>query len=248
MSDAFLSIAGLSLSLGQFTLGPISLELRRRDYLVLMGASGCGKTSLLRTIAGLYGLAAGAIVCNGRDISRLPPQRRRIGYVSQGQSLFPHMTVRQNVQFGLDYCRISPAEQVERFTQIVALVGIGHLLDRHPGSLSGGEARRVGLARALVIKPDILLLDEPLSMLDPRARRELLHILRHIHDATDSVTIHVTHEAGELWAQGRLAAVMQAGRIVRFGPPETFAAGPFRDYVRNLVASGPDVPLREDAP
>ena len=207
--NVVLEVSDLCAAQGTFRLGPISFRLQRGESMVLMGPSGCGKTTLLKALAGIVPLVSGEIRIDSRDVGRLPSRQRRIGYVPQNSLLFPHLTVEANVRFGM-----KKTQAETRFAEVVEWTGIAGLLRRFPTTLSGGEARRVALARALAVAPPVLLLDEPLSMLDPAARGSLLEVLRGIRDRTDAVVLHVTHledEAREV-ATHRLA--MSDGRLV----------------------------------
>jgi ABC-type Fe3+/spermidine/putrescine transport system ATPase subunit len=213
-----LQLRDVRIALGEFCLGPISLALDGGDYLAIMGPGGCGKTTLLRTIAGILRPAAGEIHIGGRRVDDLPSYRRGVGYVPQQSLLFPHRTVAGNVRFGLRYADTSTAQRNARFARAVELTGVTGLLDRFPATLSGGEARRVALARALAVAPAVLLLDEPLSMLDPEARQSLVATLCGIRRETRTVTLHVTHHAEEAQPLASACAMMLAGRIVAQGP------------------------------
>jgi len=213
-----LRLCNVTTVLGAFRLGPVSLTLAGGDYLAVLGPGGCGKTTLLKTIAGILRPVAGEIHINGRRADRVPSHRRGVGYVPQHSLLFPHMTVAGNVRFGLRYARGATAQREERFARAVELTGTAGLLGRYPATLSGGESRRVALARALAVSPAALLLDEPLSMLDPEARCSLLETLRNISRQTGVVTLHVTHHLDEVRAVAGQCAVMRAGRIATYGP------------------------------
>lgn len=208
------TLSELCTAIGDFRLGPISLSLQRGDYLVLMGASGCGKTTLLKTIAGLLTPSSGEILLDGVRMDRQASPGRRVGYVPQHSLLFPHLSVAENVRFGLRYTGMSGAEQARRYAEVVALLEINAFAERNPHTLSGGETRRVALARALAINPALLLLDEPLSMLDPDARYTLLEILRRIPRETGVMVIHVTHLREEAEMLDGLSAVMARGRLL----------------------------------
>ena len=212
---AFLELRDLSLTLGGFRLGPLSLALSPGEYLVLLGPSGCGKTTLLNAISGVHGAGAGMLLLAGEESGLKPVHRRRIGYVSQIPNLFPHLTVEDNVRFGLAYVRAPEDELEGRFRRIVALVGADGFLGRYPATLSGGERRRVALARSIVTGPRVLLLDEPLGMLDPNARAGMFEVLRTIHEETGAAVIHVTHDREEAWIMGGACAVMREGKIER---------------------------------
>jgi putative spermidine/putrescine transport system ATP-binding protein len=221
----FFQLRAVGLALGEFRLGPISLTLQRGDYLAIMGPSGCGKTTLLKTIAGILRPEAGEIYIGGRRVDDLPSCRRSIGYVPQHSLLFPHQTVANNVRFGLRYTACSSGERQSRLARAVELTGVAGLLNRFPTTLSGGEARRVALARALAVTPTVLLLDEPLSMLASEARQALLETLRGIRRETHTVTLHVTHNAEEAEAVASACAVMLDGRIVAQKPVGQFSSG-----------------------
>lgn len=240
----FLELRRLRITLGDFVLGEISLTLACGDYLVLLGPSGCGKTTLLRAIAGLYRLGAGCLFLGERDIGCLPPQRRGVGYVAQTADLFPHLTVAENIAFGLRYTRGSTEEKRRWQARIVDLLGVRHLMSRWPGTLSGGESRRVALARSLVVNPRVLLLDEPLGMLDSQARAEMLNVLRCVHAELGTATIHVTHDREEAWAIAGRCAVMRAGRIEQVGTVEELFRQPRTRFVAEFLGGGNVFPAR----
>jgi len=209
-----LEVSALTAQAGEFRLGPVELQLPAGAYLVIMGPSGCGKSTLLRTMAGLEPAASGSIRLGGEDVTRQPPQRRGAGWVPQDAGLFPHLDVRRNVTFGLRYLNLPAAEAAARLDEAVTVTGIAGLLTRQPATLSGGEARRVALARALILKPRLLLLDEPLGMLDAPARTALLAALDRLRRGWTGVTLHVTHleEEARLLPDARRAS-MTAGKL-----------------------------------
>ena len=213
-SEGRFELRDLCTEVGDFHLGPISLTLQRADYMVLMGASGCGKTTLLKSIAGLLLPVSGEILLDGVRIHSRSSQRPRIGYVPQHSLLFPHLSVAENVRFGLRYMGISAIQQSQRFLDVTSLLDITALLDRNPTTLSGGESRRVALARAMAINPAILLLDEPLSMLDPEAREKILFTLSRIPLETGVTIIHVTHILDEARLLNCPTVIMERGRII----------------------------------
>ncbi|MCX7591054.1 MAG: ATP-binding cassette domain-containing protein [Kiritimatiellae bacterium] len=208
-----LVVSGLQARVGHFMLGPVSFSLRTGDHLVLMGASGCGKTTLLRCLLGLVPGYHGEIWIDSNRADLLPARKRRMGYVPQFSYLFPHMTVASNVSFGLRYTGLPPARQRELFDRAVELTGISALLGRYPHTLSGGEARRVALARAIAIAPPILLLDEPLSMLDTNSRNNLLRSLLAIRNEYRTATLHVTHHVEEAAAIATRILLMADGKL-----------------------------------
>ncbi len=232
---ALLELREMSLSLGTFRLGPLWLQLCAGDYLVLLGPSGCGKTSLLRALAGIYPLPGGQLFLRGADIGGLPPHRRNVGYVSQTADLFPHMNVAENIAFGLSYGGMPRDERRAKVKHVAQLLDVSALLERAPATLSGGEAKRVALARCLVLEPRLLLLDEPLSMLDHNARRRMLDLLAEIHERLGTATIHVTHDREEAWALGSRCAVMDAGRLEGEGTAEELFRRPGCRFVAEFL-------------
>ena len=211
-----------------FELCGISLEVGR-EYFVLLGPSGAGKTLLLQTIAGFWQPERGRIVLNGRDITHLAPEDRRIGYVPQEYKLFPHLSVRENIAFGMK------SRSSQRVRELAALVGAEHLLDRRPETLSGGEQQRVALARALASDPALLLLDEPLGAVDPPYRRQLQQLLKRVHQETGIPVIHVTHDHLEAFTLADRIAVMEDGRIVETGTPERLLYQPRSAFVARFL-------------
>lgn len=239
-----LAINDLQFSLGEFTLGELSLQLDAGDYLVLLGPSGCGKTTLLRAIAGAHFVEPDRIFLNGKDVGRVPPQGRHIAYVAQSADLFAHMDVAGNIAFGLRYLRISAGQKRRRMERIVSLLELGGLLHRSVTTLSGGESRRVALARSLVVDPQVLLLDEPLSMLDPNVRSAMRDILKMIHHELGATTIHVTHDREEAWAIEGRCAVMRGGRIEQVGGVQELFRRPARRFVAEFLGGTNVFPAR----
>lgn len=203
---------------GRFHLGPLSLQIPPQAWFMLLGPSGSGKTTLLRLIAGVNTAPLGMISLDGRDIGPLPPEARRVAYVSQYGDIFPHLTVAENIEFGLHFKRHSRAERASRVQRLLDLFGIAHLATRSAATVSGGESRRVAIARALAPEPALLLLDEPLSMLDPNGRIELQACLSKVHRELGTATIHVTHDRDEAWLMGTRCGVLLGGKLVQEGP------------------------------
>ncbi|MCX7664233.1 MAG: ABC transporter ATP-binding protein [Gemmataceae bacterium] len=182
---------------GSFSLGPLSLTIPTGKYAVLMGETGCGKTSLLESIVGLRQIASGKVIVDGVLVNRLPPAQRQFGYVPQDGALFTTMTVAENLSFALMIRGVSRREQIQRQNELAQELGITHLLSRMPANLSGGEKQRVALGRALAHRPKLLLLDEPLSSLDQKTRSEMIEILRATHAHWGLTVLHVTHHNEE---------------------------------------------------
>jgi molybdopterin-binding protein len=234
----------LGVDLEEFRLWNINLDIAAGEYFVILGPTGAGKTVLLETIAGLHRPHKGRIILDGEDITYAPPERRGIGFVYQDYALFPHLSVAGNIAFGLKLGKISRSSIEARVADISRLLGIEHLLQRRPETLSGGEAQRVALARALIVKPRLLLLDEPLSALDPETREGLQRELGRIHRELGTTTIHVTHDFEEAVALGDRVAVLREdrasdskreGQIVQVGTPEDIFRRPANEFVARFV-------------
>ncbi len=213
---ALLEVVGVSKRVGDFRIKNVNLKVGSGEYFVLLGPNGAGKTLLLELIAGIRRHDEGRIYIGGRDVSDLPPERRNVGYVPQNYALFPHMSVRENLEFGLRM-RGMPLENADR---IARALGITHLLERKPTSLSGGERQRVALARALAIEPEVMLLDEPLSNVDPHARFRLMEEMRRWHSELEFTAVHVTHSFEEAFKLADRIGIMMDGEIVQTGSVE----------------------------
>lgn len=192
-----IAITHLCLRAGSFALDDLSLHVATGEYAVLMGQTGCGKTTLLEAVCGLKPVRGGRIVLLDRDVTHLPPQARDVGYMPQDLALFPTLTVRDHLAFALEVRRCPAPTIAARVTELADLLGITRLLSRHPRGLSGGESQRVALGRALSFRPRILLLDEPLSALDEDTRGEMVELLRAVQKQTGVTTLHVTHSLTE---------------------------------------------------
>ncbi len=225
-----LLIDNISVRFDTFALEDISLKVEQEDYLALLGVSGAGKTVLLEVLAGLVRPAKGRVLFHGKDITREKIQKRRIGLVYQDISLFPHLNVFKNIAYPLRNQGLSPEQIRERVNSLAVRTGAGHLLDRYPGTLSGGEAQRVALARTLAADPDILLLDEPLSNLDVQLKSGLRSVLRNIHQSGKAV-IHVTHDFMEAATLASKVAIIENGRLIQYGTPEEVFRHPRTEFV-----------------
>jgi molybdate/tungstate transport system ATP-binding protein len=228
-----LELRGVRTKLGEFLLGPIDLTVEG-GYLVVMGPNGAGKTTLLKVIAGIL-KAEGSIVLDGIEISRLPPEKRNIAYVPQSYALFDNMTVYANIEFGLRMRGVPREERRKAVAEIADRLGIKELLQRTPRQLSGGQRQRVALARALVVRPKLLLLDEPMAGLDPDIKETALPLLRSLPQEYGIPVVHVTHDRDEAYSLGDLVAVMYGGRIVEMGEVEEVFAEPRHAVTARLV-------------
>jgi len=222
-------VEDLTVELGEFILKDVNLEIEPGEYFVVLGPTGAGKSVFLETIAGLYQPKKGLIKIDGRDVTRAEPRKRGISIVYQDYMLFPHLTVRENIEFGLKENGASDLDEIVEF------LDVRQILHRKPDTLSGGESQRVALARALVTKPGILLLDEPLSALDCNTREQIMYELRQINEKMGITIVHITHERSEAIALGDRVAVMNEGRILQVGIPEEVFRKPNSEFVANFV-------------
>jgi ABC-type Fe3+/spermidine/putrescine transport system ATPase subunit len=230
-----LRLDGVCVSLGDFCLEEISLHVKPGTYLALLGPTGTGKTVLLETIAGVYRPTRGHIFINDREVTGLAPEKRHLGIVYQDYALFPHLTVFQNIAFGLRLKGI-PEQRISGVVQEMArFLDIAPLLKRRPARLSGGERQRVALARALVMEPYALLLDEPLGALDRAIRGRIQNELKRIHRELGVTILHITHDLEEAFFLADRLAVMKDGRILQEGPPEEVCRQPCSRHVAELV-------------
>jgi sulfate/thiosulfate transport system ATP-binding protein len=221
---------------GGFTaLDRVSVDVPTGTLTALLGPSGSGKSTLLRVIAGLERPDEGVIHLDGEDVTRLPPQARGVGFVFQHYAAFKHMTVWENVAFGLKIRGRPRAKIKERVTELLELVQLTRLGDRYPAQLSGGQRQRMGLARALAVDPKVLLLDEPFGALDARVRKELRVWLRRLHDETHTTTVIVTHDQEEAMEVAERVVVMNAGRIEQVAAPRDLYDHPANEFVMSFV-------------
>lgn len=222
-------------------LHPVSLSIPSGTLVALLGPSGSGKTTLLRILGGLEFPTAGRVLFDGADATNLSVQERRAGFVFQSYALFRHMTVFDNIAYGLRarprQSRPQSAEIARRVTKLLELIKLPDIGARYPSQLSGGQRQRVALARALAIEPRMLLLDEPFGALDAKVRRELRQGLRDIHDTTGLTSIFVTHDQEEAMVLADLVVVMSMGRIEQVGKPEDIHARPKTEFVREFISA-----------
>jgi len=213
----------------------LSLAVEKGEFISLLGPSGCGKTTTLQMIAGFVDATSGAVLLEGRDLLTVKPNQRGLGIVFQSYALFPHLTAAQNVAFGLEMQRVARAERETRVQEALELVGLRALADRYPRKMSGGQQQRVALARALVIKPRVLLLDEPLSNLDAKLREEMQLELRRIQRTVGTTTILVTHDQAEAMALSDRIVVMSAGRVEQIAKPHEAYENPASAFVAGFL-------------
>ena len=220
---------------GVVAVHPLDLTIHHGDFLAILGPSGCGKTTLLNVIAGFLYPDSGTISIAGQDVTRVPPERRPTNMVFQSYGLFPHMTVAQNIAFGLRVAKVGDAECKARVAEAVQLVRLEGYEQRKVTELSGGQQQRVALARALVMRPKVLLLDEPLAALDLQLRKAMQVELRRIHRSIGGTFVFVTHDQGEALALANRIAVMQGGRIVQEGTPRQIYNAPQTRFVSTFI-------------
>ncbi|HEY0213680.1 MAG TPA: ABC transporter ATP-binding protein [Paenirhodobacter sp.] len=212
-----------------------SLQIKEAEFISLLGPSGCGKTTTLQMIAGFTEPTSGRVLLNGADLTPLDPNRRGLGMVFQSYALFPHMTVADNVSFGLEMRKVSAPERTKRVADALELVGLSDFRHRYPVQMSGGQQQRVALARALVIRPPVLLLDEPLSNLDAKLREDMQEELLRIQRSLGTTTVMVTHDQSEAMAMSDRIVVMDHGRVEQVGAPEDVYAAPASDFVARFL-------------
>ena len=239
------SIQNLSKRFGNTTaLKSVSLEIGSQELFFLLGPSGCGKTTLLRLIAGFYQPDGGALFFGDKPVNGVPPHQRNTGMVFQNYALWPHLTVAENVVYGLEVRSLGAAEKKSRLAEALAIVQMTKFAEHTPNQLSGGQQQRVALARALVIKPDLLLLDEPLSNLDAKLRLEMREEIRRIHAQTKITTIYVTHDQKEALSLASRMAVMRDGAIEQIGEPRAVYRTPANRFVADFIGESNWLPAQ----
>lgn len=233
---ASLLLRGVHKSFGTtVVLSDIDQEIKQGEFVTLLGRSGCGKTSLLRIIAGISPASGGEIYLDGKRIDHLPPEKRDVAMVFQTYALFPHMSVRKNLAFGLRMRNVEPQEQARRIDHAVSICQLGGLLERMPRELSGGQQQRVALARAIVMQPALLLFDEPLSNLDAKLRESLREELVALHRRVGTTSLYVTHDQSEAMTMSDRIVLMHNGRIVESGTPLHLYQRPQNEFTANFL-------------
>lgn len=234
---SFLRVEDMHINLGEFSLKGVSIELGRGEYHTVLGPTGSGKTILLECIIGFYRPEKGRVFLDGRDITDDPPERRRIGIVYQDYALFSHKDIFTNIEYGLkkkDGCKDSRRAKILR---IAESLNIGHILHRKPDTLSGGEQQRAALARALVVEPRLLLMDEPLSALDPQTRQTTRSLLRKLMRESDVTVLHITHDMDDVWALADRVAIMRNGVIEQHDTMQRVFNRPNSRFIADFVGA-----------
>src|SRR2546427_3614623 len=224
---------------GAAAVDGLSLDVSSGEFVVILGPSGCGKTTTLRCIAGLESVDAGSILIDGNDVTNLPPRDRDVAMVFQNYALYPHMTVADNIGYPLRMKKLQKKEVEERVTEITTLLGIKHLLSRRPRQLSGGEQQRVALGRAIVRKPKVFLMDEPLSNLDAKLRLYTRAELKRLQRELRVTTVYVTHDQAEAMALADRVAVMNNGKLLQYAPPTEIYGRPNTVFVAGFIGNPP---------
>ncbi|MFT4546127.1 MAG: ABC-type sugar transport system ATPase subunit [Verrucomicrobiales bacterium] len=212
-----IELCEVSIKAGGFSLSDVSFEVKAGEYAVLMGKTGCGKTTILEAICGLRRVTSGRILLDGKDVTSLPPAQRRAGFVPQDLALFATMSVRKHLEFGPRRHGFEAERIASKVEELSGLLGIGGLLERKPGGLSGGEAQRVALGRALAFEPNVLLMDEPFSALDEWTREEMYRLLKNVKRSTGVTVLHITHSKAEADALGDRRFLLVDGRLEEAG-------------------------------
>ncbi len=234
----YLTVQNAIKKYGTFTaLDNVSISLEQGEFVCLLGPSGCGKTTLLRIIAGLTDIDGGRVQLEGEDITRLPARQRDFGIVFQSYSLFPNMTVAENIGYGLKIRGVSPEEVATRTAELLEMIQVPHLADSYPGQLSGGQQQRIALARAIAVEPRVLLLDEPLSALDAKVRASLRDEIKQVQRTLGIPTLMVTHDQDEALALADKVICMNHGVVVQVGTPKELYHKPATRFVADFMGT-----------
>jgi sn-glycerol 3-phosphate transport system ATP-binding protein len=235
---AFIRLVNVSKLWGETkALDGIHLEIAPASFCVLLGPSGCGKSTTLRIVAGLESASSGQVFIDGRDVTSLPPSQRGISMVFQNYALFPHLSVADNIAFGLQVRRVEPAEAARRLEQAAELLGLTALLQRKPSQLSGGQQQRVALGRALVAQTRVCLMDEPLSNLDAQLRQEMRHELRELQQRLGLTVVYVTHDQAEAMSMADQVVLLNQGRVEQDAAPRTLYAQPASTFAARFIGT-----------
>ncbi|MCF8483082.1 MAG: sn-glycerol-3-phosphate ABC transporter ATP-binding protein UgpC [Rhodospirillum sp.] len=237
MSQIKLNKVSRDFGLGNFGVKGVSLDIEAGEFMVLLGPSGCGKSTTLRMIAGLEETTDGEISIAGRDVTRLAPRHRNVAVVFQSYALYPHMSVRENMRFGMKMRKTPRDEQDRRIARAASVLGLQPYLDRKPAELSGGQRQRVALGRAIVREPDVFLMDEPLSNLDAKLRGEMRQELVKLHRRVGKTTVFVTHDHVEAMTMGDRICIMRDGRVEQVGAPLDVYARPRNTFVAQFLST-----------
>jgi ABC-type sugar transport system ATPase subunit len=230
-----IEVNNLCVDLGEFVLEDVSLKIEEGEYFVILGPTGAGKTVLLESIAGLYPIKGGEIWLRGKEVTGVEPEKRKISIVYQDHVLFPHLSVKDNLTFGLRMNKTGADVEKDRLNWVAELLGIGNLFHRRPDTLSGGEKQKVALGRAIITRPEVLLVDEPMSALDPETRESVQRELRQLHKTLGITILHVTHDFEEAIALGSRIAVIGEGRLMQVGTPEEVFRRPNSEFVARFA-------------
>jgi multiple sugar transport system ATP-binding protein len=222
---------------GVLAVNDVTLAIGEGEFMVLVGPSGCGKTTLLRSIGGLERITGGRILIGDRDVTRAQPSERDLAMVFQNYALYPHMTVRKNLGYGLRVRKVPKDERERRVHEVAKLLGLDELLDRRPGQLSGGQQQRVAMGRAIVREPEAFLMDEPLSNLDAKLRVGMRTSLQQLHHRLGTTTVYVTHDQVEAMTLGQRVAVMREGKIQQVDAPQKLYETPVNTFVAAFIGS-----------
>jgi sn-glycerol 3-phosphate transport system ATP-binding protein len=235
-----IALNGVAKSWGDSTaLHAVSLQIASGSFCVLLGPSGCGKSTTLRIVAGLETATQGQVLIDDRDVTDLPPAQRGIAMVFQNYALFPHLSVADNIGFGLSVRKVPAAESAERLRNAAALLGLTNLLDRKPGQLSGGQQQRVALGRALVAQAKVCLMDEPLSNLDAQLRQDMRRELRELQQKLGLTVVYVTHDQTEAMSMADQVVLLNQGRIEQAGTPRALYARPATTFAARFIGTPP---------
>lgn len=235
MNNEYLILKNISLKLNEFMLDDINLSINKGQYHILLGPSGSGKSSLLKSILGFYKINNGSIWCGDKNITKKSPEKRRIGYVPQNFALFSHMTVEENIKYGIKMTNLSAHESDKYFKRLIGILGIEHLLSRKTHNLSGGEKQKVALGRALGMKPEIILLDEPFSAIDENCKRILWYELKQIMEEFNITTLHITHNLEEAETLGDNLSLMINGKIIQTNDKINFFRYPINEQAARYL-------------